>query len=158
MERASAVATNAPQPAVVIKKELRGTQAEIPDAPSRASLEEPENRIVSDEDRERVLHAAINPAAAFRCTVEMNHMNGYQLAAVCTSCYIEATERSQQLEAALCIDVGEAAQLIYDAVWSDPSPSDPSRTYKNAAEAVLSEIRRRASLRLPAGSLAPYAH
>jgi hypothetical protein len=88
----------------------------------------------------------------------MNHMNEYQLASVCTSCYTEATERLQQLEAALRIDLREAAQLIYDAVWSDPSPSDPSRTYKNAAEAVLSEIRRRASLSLPAGALSPYAH
>src|SRR5205823_4565305 len=75
MERASSVATNASQPAAVIRKELRGIQDEIPEAPSRAIREEPGNTALSDEDRERVLRAPNNPAAALRCTVEMNHMN-----------------------------------------------------------------------------------
>jgi hypothetical protein len=90
--------------------------------------------------------------------VEKNHRNRHEPAAVCKTCYNQATERLEQIEAGLRIDVREAAQLIYEAVWSDPSPNDPSRTYQNAAEAVLSEIRRRAGLALPLGSLTPYAH
>jgi hypothetical protein len=35
-------------------------------------------------------------------------------------------------EAALHIDLKEAAQIVYDAVWADPS--DPSKTYINAAD------------------------
>ena len=76
---------------------------------------------------------------------------------VCKSCYTHVTERLQQIEAALCIDVREAAQIIYDAVWSDPSPGDPSRTYKNAAAAVLSEIHLRSNHGL-LGPFAPHGH
>ncbi|PYX18098.1 MAG: hypothetical protein DMG87_15110, partial [Acidobacteria bacterium] len=36
-------------------------------------------------------------------------------------------------EAALLMDLREAAQVIYEAVWADPSHAEPSRTYKNAA-------------------------
>jgi hypothetical protein len=38
----------------------------------------------------------------------------------------------------------EAAKVIYDAVWSDPS--DPSKTYLNAARAILTELRKRAGI------------
>jgi hypothetical protein len=34
--------------------------------------------------------------------------------------------------------------VIYDAVWSDPS--DPSKTYHNAAQAVLAKLHRRAGI------------
>jgi hypothetical protein len=44
-------------------------------------------------------------------------------------------------EAALHIDLKEAAQIIYDAVWADPS--DPTKTYTNAASALLTELRKR---------------
>jgi len=42
------------------------------------------------------------------------------------------------------IDAKEAAHLVYEAVWSDPS--DPSKTYINAAQALLNELRRRAGI------------
>ena len=48
------------------------------------------------------------------------------------------------MEAALHIDLKEAAQIVYDAVWSDPS--DPSKTYQNAAQALLSELRQRSGI------------
>ena len=47
-------------------------------------------------------------------------------------------------EAALHMDITEAAQVIYDAVWADPS--DPSKTYQNAAQALLTELRRRSGV------------
>jgi hypothetical protein len=50
----------------------------------------------------------------------------------------------------------EAAQFIYDAVWSDPS--DPSKTYQNAAQALLSELRKRAGISVVLGPLKPLQH
>jgi hypothetical protein len=42
------------------------------------------------------------------------------------------------------MDLKEAAQIIYDAVWADPS--DPTKTYQNAASAMLAEMRKRAGV------------
>src|SRR4029077_7171056 len=39
------------------------------------------------------------------------------------------------------LDLKEAAQIVYDAVWSDPS--DPRKTYQNAAQALLTELCER---------------
>jgi hypothetical protein len=60
------------------------------------------------------------------------------------------------VEAALHIDLKEAAQIVYDAVWSDPS--DSTKTYQNAAEALLAELRRRAGLSMVLSTLQPYTH
>ena len=60
------------------------------------------------------------------------------------------------LEAARHIDLKQATQLIYDAVWSDPS--DPSKTYQNAAQAVMGELRRRAGISAVMGPLQTLAH
>jgi len=49
------------------------------------------------------------------------------------------------------IDLNEAAQIIYDAVWADPS--DPTKTYANAAQALLCELRRRSGIPQVFGSL-----
>jgi len=59
-------------------------------------------------------------------------------------------------EASLHIDLKEAAQIIYDAVWSDPS--DPTKTYQNAAHALLTELRRRAGLNTVLGPFQPLPH
>jgi len=48
------------------------------------------------------------------------------------------------MEAALHIDLKEAAQIVYEAVWSDPS--DPSKTYQNAAKALLTELCERSGI------------
>ena len=60
---------------------------------------------------------------------------------ICKPCYDRLQERVDVLEAALHIDLKEAAQIVYDAVWADPS--DPSKTYTNAASALITELRRR---------------
>jgi len=60
------------------------------------------------------------------------------------------------MEAALHMDLKEATQLVYDAVWSDAS--DPSKTYQNAAQALLTELRKRAGISLLMGPLQPLPH
>ena len=48
------------------------------------------------------------------------------------------------MEAALHIDLKVAARIVYDAVWSDPS--DPRKTYQNAAQALLTELCERSGI------------
>jgi hypothetical protein len=52
--------------------------------------------------------------------------------------------------------VNEAAQVIYDAVWADTA--DSNRTYQNAAQALLAEVRMRAGMRLILGSRQALPH
>ena len=118
------------------------------------------------DDRDRLLkelrsqifqaHSQINAAATFRCCMDQNHEGSSEPAAVCHNCYGELQQQADRLEAALHIDVKEAAQIVYQAVWSDSS--DPSKTYQNAAAALLSELRKRAGIGLLLGSNQPLAH
>jgi hypothetical protein len=75
------------------------------------------------------------------CTLGEHHANGAEAASVCKACYDRLQERVDVFEAALHIDLKEAAQIVYDAVWADPS--DPSKTYTNAASALITELRKR---------------
>jgi hypothetical protein len=54
------------------------------------------------------------------------------------------------------MDLKEATRVIYEAVWSDPS--DPSKTYHNAARALLAALRKRAGISTVLGSHQPLAH
>jgi hypothetical protein len=54
------------------------------------------------------------------------------------------------------MDVQEAAQVIYDAVWADTS--DSNKTYVNAAQALLEALRERAGLKTILGSHQPLSH
>ena len=85
----------------------------------------------------------INTAAMFRCNQGENHQGGHE-PAICRFCYDHLQRRADLMEAALHIDLKEAAQLVYEAVWSDPS--DPSKTYQNAAQALLTELRKRSGI------------
>jgi hypothetical protein len=60
------------------------------------------------------------------------------------------------MEAALHMDVKEAAQIVYDAVWADTS--DPGKTYQNAAQSLLTELRKRAGIDIILTTLQPYQH
>jgi hypothetical protein len=62
-------------------------------------------------------------------------------------------ERLDVLEAALHLELKDAAQIIYDAVWADPS--DPGKTYQNAASALLTELRKRAGITAVLGPFQP---
>ncbi len=65
-------------------------------------------------------------------------------AEVCKACYERLQERVDVFGAALHLDLKEATQIVYDAVWADSS--DPAKTYENAASALLTELRKRASM------------
>jgi hypothetical protein len=112
------------------------------------------------DDRERYLkelksqafasHTQINAAATFRCVLTHQHSGATEPAAVCHTCYSEARQQADRLEAALHMDPKDAAKIVYDAVWADTS--DPNATYVNAANALLSELRKRAGVGLLLGS------
>ena len=119
-----------------------------------------------DDDRERFLkelksqafasHTQINTAATFRCVLEHQHSGATEPAAVCHSCYSEARQQADHMEAALHMDAKEAAKIVYEAVWADTS--DPNTTYLNAANALLSELRKRAGIGLMLGANQPLSH
>ncbi len=119
-----------------------------------------------DDERERFLkelksqafasHTQINAAATFRCVLEHQHSGENEPAAVCHSCYGEARQQADLMEAALHIDEREAAKIVYEAVWADTS--DPNTTYLNAAKALLTEIRNRAGISLTLGTNRPLAN
>ena len=119
-----------------------------------------------DDERERLLkelksqafaaHTQINAAATFRCVLEHQHTGATEPAAVCHSCYSESRQQADRLEAALHMDAKEAAKIVYEAVWADTS--DPNKTYLNAANALLSELHKRAGIGLLLGTNQPLAH
>jgi hypothetical protein len=140
------------------------TEAVIHSMPSAVPL--PATGAQIDDDRERFLkelksqafasHTQINAAATFRCVLEHQHSGATEPAAVCHSCYGEARQQADRLEAALHMDAKEAAKIVYEAVWADTS--DPNTTYLNAATALLSELRNRAGIGLLLGANQPLAH
>jgi hypothetical protein len=83
----------------------------------------------------------VNPSSAI-CVFDEHRAGDEAGAVICQACFERLQERVDAFEAALHIDPKEAAQIIYDAVWADPS--DPSKTYENAANALMAEIRKRA--------------
>ncbi len=119
-----------------------------------------------DDERERFLkelksqafasHTQINAAATFRCVLEHQHNGSSEPAAVCHTCYGDLKQLADRMEAALHMDMKEAARIVYEAVWADTS--DPNKTYQNAAAALLSELRSRAGIGLLLGSNQPLAH
>jgi hypothetical protein len=119
--------------------------------------------IALEEERERFLREfksqvfasqlPINANASLHCLHEENHPGGPVAATVCQGCYDHLQERVDVLEAALHMDLKEAAQIVYDAVWADPS--DPTKTYENAAHALLAELRKRSGVAQVFGLLQP---
>ena len=80
------------------------------------------------------------------CILDENHNAQSEYASICLSCYDRLREKLARTEAALLIDLREAAQIVYEAVWADPSPTEPSRTYQSAAQALLNELCERAGI------------
>jgi hypothetical protein len=131
-----------------------------------SAVPQPATSAQIDDDRERFLkelksqafasHTQINAAATFRCVLEHLHSGATEPAAVCHTCYGEARQQADRMEAALHMDAKEAAKIVYEAVWADTS--DPNVTYLNAATALLSELRNRAGIGLLLGANQPLAH
>jgi len=130
----------------------------VESAPDAATLDEERERFLrSFKAQLQVSKLEINPAENHRCNQSQNHVPGSQeAAAVCEACYTQLLERVDVMEAALHMDLKEATSVIYEAVWADPS--DPNKTYQNAAQALLNELRRRAGLSLVLGALQPLPH
>jgi hypothetical protein len=136
--------------------------ATVPVAPT----EELPDPVALEEERERFLRefkshiqaseAEMPATAAHDCKLTENHGSGTEQATVCESCYERMQERVDLMEASLHIDLKEASQIVYDAVWADPS--DPSKTYQNAAQALLLELRKRAGVKMVFGQLQPLPH
>jgi hypothetical protein len=127
------------------------------------SAEELPDPQLLEQERERFLREfqtqvyasqlQINATTSQRCSKEENHRGSMEPATVCQGCYDHLQEHVDVLEAVLHMDVKDASQVIYDAVWADPS--DPSKTYLNAAQALLGELRRRSGITQVFGPLQP---
>lgn len=101
-------------------------------------------------------HADVVDAPEAICKFGEHHSGESAPAEICQSCYERLQERVDVLEATLHLELKEAAQIIYDAVWADPS--DPSKTYQNAASALLTELRKRAGMTTVLGPFQPLSH
>jgi hypothetical protein len=134
--------------------------------PTRDSVPtQPANRDALSAERESFLRECKSKlqatgseitSAPQRCTFAGEDEAVHKPAEVCKTCYEDLQERVDLFEAALHIDLNEAAQVIYDAVWADTT--DSNRTYINAARALLAELRKRAGLKLVLGSMQPLTH
>jgi len=135
----------------------------VPAIPKVQSAPEPApDNAVLEQEREAFLqefksqlfaaHAEVANAPTI-CSLAEHHTQGAEPAVICKPCYDRLQERVDVCEAALHIDLKEAAQIVYDAVWADPS--DPSKTYTNAASALLSELRKRSGVSSLLGPFQP---
>ena len=132
--------------------------------PADASpLEPAPDLAVLEQERERFLREfkaqlfssqmQLHSAAQHQCIKTENHLSESEAAVICQSCYDHLQERVDVLEAALHLDLKEATQIVYDAVWADSS--DPNKSYENAAHALLSELRKRSGVTPLVGLLKP---
>jgi hypothetical protein len=147
----------------VCKSEERLSPSAVPVRSTVAAAELCPDPVELEAERERFLRdfksqvfgsqLPINVGGNLPCTHEENHSGGPIPAAVCQGCYDHLQERVDVLEAAMHMDLKEAAQIVYDAVWSDPS--DATKTYENAAHALLAELRRRSGVTQVFGLLQP---
>ena len=101
-------------------------------------------------------HAEVVNVPEAVCKFGEHHSGDPARAEICQVCYESLQERADIFEAALHLDLKEAAQIIYDAVWADPS--DPGKTYQNAASALLTELRKRAGMTTVLGPFQPLSH
>jgi len=137
----------------------------LPAKPAQNAAEAVPDHAMLEKEREEFLrqfksqlmeaHAQV-AAPESACKFGEHHPEGPAAAEICTSCYERLQERLDVCEASLHIDLKEAAQIVYDAVWADPS--DPSKTYQNAASALLGELRKRAGITAVLGPFQPLKH
>ena len=131
-------------------------------APDDAALEEERERFLREFKSQSYASqvqadpAQTEPEKSMGCSIEGNHRDGFEPAEVCQECYMRLQQRVDLLEASLHMDLIEATRVVYEAVWSDPS--DPSKTYQNAAGAILTELRKRAGISAVLGPFQPLTH
>ena len=141
-------------PAVVPQVPPKVTQAVAEPVPDTTVVEHEREEFLR-QFKSQLLEAhaeVVNTQEAF-CKFVEHHSEEPVNAEICNGCYEHLQERLDLFEAALHIELKEAAQIIYDAVWADPS--DPSKTYQNAAGALLTELRKRAGISTVLGPFQP---
>ena len=140
--------------------------ATVPPRVAQAASEPMPDTSTVEQEREEFLrqfksqlleaHAEAANAAEAVCRFGEQHGGEPARAEVCQACYEHLQERADIFEAALHLDLKEAAQIVYDAVWADAS--DPGKTYQNAASALLTELRKRAGMTTVLGPFQPLSH
>ena len=129
------------------------TQADAEPLPDTAVVEQEREAFLKEFKSQLFAAHAEVASSPVICTLGEHHAQGAEPATICKACYDRLQERADVCEAALHIDLKDAAQIIYDAVWADPS--DPSKTYTNAASALLSELRKRSGVSSLLGPFQP---
>ena len=146
-ERVSPIVLAAPAPAPAVFEPNEPT-------PDPAVLEQERERFLREFKAQMVAsQLQLQPGARANCKHGESHQGGTEVAVICQSCYDHLQERVDVLEAALHMELKEAAQIVYDAVWADAS--DSSKSYENAANALLTELRKRSGVTPTFGLLQP---
>ena len=122
-------------------------------APDAAVIEQEREAFLAEFKSQLFAAHAEVASAPVACALGEHHAPGTEAASVCRPCYERIQERVDIFEAALHMDLKEAAQIVYDAVWADPT--EPSKTYTNAAGALLSELRKRSGVSPLVGPFQP---
>jgi hypothetical protein len=142
---------------VVPKVPPRVTQATSDPVPDTAVVEQEREEFLRQFKSQLMeAHAEVANATEALCKLSGHKSTEHATAEVCKACYEHLQERVDVFEAALHLGLKEAAQIIYDAVWADPS--DPSKTYQNAASALLTVLRKRAGMNSLLGPFQALSH
>jgi hypothetical protein len=139
---------------IVPKIPVRAVESDGDPVPDTAVVEHERDEFLR-QFKSQLLEAhaeVVSPLEAI-CKFGEQHSGESASAEICQACYERLQERLDVFEAALHIDLKDAAQIIYDAVWADPS--DPGKTYQNAAGALLTELRKRAEMTTAVGPFQP---
>ena len=135
----------------------RVSQAVVDPIPDTAVVEQEREEFLRQFKSQLMeAHAEVVNAPESFCKFGEHHSGEPASAEICQACYERLQERVDVFEAALHLELKEAAQIIYGAVWADPS--DPSKTYQNAASALLTELRKRAGMTTVLGPFQPLSH
>jgi len=141
----------------VVSAPPKTTQAEPEPVPDNEILEQEREEFLRQfKSQLFAAHSEVANTPAPICNLGDHPSGESENAEVCKHCYDCLQERLDVCEAALHIDLNEAAQIIYDAVWADPS--DPSKTYSNAASALLTELRKRSGISSLLGPFQTLSH
>jgi hypothetical protein len=153
-------------PACKHNERVPAVAPKVPPRVAQAVAESVPDTTVVEQEREKFLrqfksqllevHAEVANTQEAICKFVEHHSAESASAEICNACYERLQEQLDVYEGALQFELKEAAQIIYDAVWADPS--DPSKTYQNAAGALLTELRKRAGITKGMGPFQPLSH
>lgn len=141
---------------VTPKKPAKPVQTAPQPAPNSTRLEQEREEFLR-QFKSQLLEAHGEGTKAPESACKLGEHRGEpDVAEICRSCYERLQERADVCQAALRMDLKEAAQIVYDAVWADPS--NPGKTYENAASALLTELCKRAGITTALGPSQPLEH